>query len=161
MSPLTCPSPSSAGKSLAVFIFGVPGRLVGSCVGKRLGTMRDLRNSSGDVGPDDVVGTGGKSPHISRGGHGTCGGTSGVIVAQTSWVECPGMPPISVRTPRARRGEQVTRLRPTMCLEQSHSTRRRRRALHPCSRPALHSHNPVTSGMPSGSVAGHSTQVRL
>ena len=40
--------------------------------------MRDLRNSIGDVGPDDVVGTGGKSPHISRGGHGTCGGTSGV-----------------------------------------------------------------------------------
>ena len=40
--------------------------------------MRDLRNGSVDVGPDDVVGMGGKSPHISRGGRGTCGGTSGV-----------------------------------------------------------------------------------
>ena len=40
--------------------------------------MRDLRNSSGGMGPGDVVGTGGKSSHISRGEHVTCGGTSGV-----------------------------------------------------------------------------------
>ena len=36
--------------------------------------MRDLYNSSGGMGPDDVVGTGGKSSHISRGKLATGGG---------------------------------------------------------------------------------------